>query len=313
VIAVIVVSWNVRDLLRACLQAALADIRSSALDAQVWVVDNASSDGSAAMVRAEFPDVRLLAAGDNLGFAAGNNRALRALGFANSKFKTKNSKLKILPDVLLLNPDTEVRPGALRTLVDFFAANPRAGVAGAQLCYGDGRFQHGAFAFPRLAQLALDLFPLPGPLARLYETRLNGRYPRAWYAAGRPFPIGHPLGAAMLVRGAAIAQAGLMDEGYHMYCEEIDWCLRLRAAGWPACCVPRALVVHHAGQSTRQVAAGSLANLWISRARLYARHYDRLTVALARVLVRARMGRLAARETRPEYRAAYARILEAWA
>lgn len=279
-IAVVIVSWNVRDLLAACLTSLYADLGRAGLEAQVWVVDNASVDGSPEMVRSQFPQVHLIANRYNLGFAAGNNQALREI-------LALSPSLEIGEDaVLLLNPDTEVQPGALAALVDWLETAPRAAVIGARLFYGDGSFQHSAFRFPRLMQIAFDLFPLP---PRLYESRLNGRYPRAWYDRGVPFEIDHPLGAAMLVRSAAIRQVGLLDEGFHMYCEEIDWCMRMRAAGWRIYCVPRAHILHHAAKSTGQIRTTSFVRLWRSRQRLYAKHYGPLTQALARALVLAGM------------------------
>ncbi|RME51071.1 MAG: glycosyltransferase family 2 protein [Caldilineae bacterium] len=279
--SILIVNWNVKALLRACLRSVQTALATDGLDAGVWVVDCASSDGSAAMVRSEFPAVHLIASDRNLGFAGGNNAALRALGFPGRAAGQPEG-------VLLLNPDTLVQPGALRAMFDFLTAHPDVGIVGARLTYGDGSFQHSAFAFPGLWQLAIELLPLPG---RLYESRLNGRYPRRLYAAGRPFPIDHPLGAAMLVRAEAIRQAGLLDEGYHMYVEEVDWAWRIKRAGWKAYCVPAAHIVHLGGQSTGQIRAESFRNLWRSRYRFYRTHYGPVRVALARWLVRWGMAR----------------------
>ena len=243
-LAVIVVSYKVRDLLRACLAATYASLaRAPELQAAVWVVDNASEDGSAELVASEFPQATLIARQDNVGFAGGNNLALRALGFGGGDAPR--------PDlVLLLNPDAEPLDDAIGQMASYLRAHPRAGGAGARLQYPDGTFQHGAFAFPGLLQLWFDLFP-PRP-RRLLDTRLNGRYPRSLYDAGQPFPIGFALGASLMVRCEAIEAAGLLDEGYFMYAEEVDWCWRIQRAGWPFFCVPRARVIHHGGASTRQ-------------------------------------------------------------
>jgi hypothetical protein len=289
-LAIIVVSYNVRELLRACLDATFASLAlSPEIDATVWVVDNASADGSAEMVAAEFPQLRLVASQVNLGFAGGNNLALRSLGFGEQddsgageqrssgedgqklhapRFTLHSSR----PDlVLLLNPDAEPSDDAIGQMAHFLLAHPEAGGAGAQLCYPDGRFQHGAFRFPGLIQLWFDLFP-PRP-RRLLDSRLNGRYPRVAYERGRPFPIDFALGAALMVRGAAIEATGLLDEGYFMYAEEVDWCWRIQRAGWPFSCVPSAVVIHHGGASTRQFRSQSFISLWRSRRRLYDRFY----------------------------------------
>jgi len=281
-LAIIIVNWNVRDLLAACLGTVQADLAGSSLSGQIWVVDNASTDGSVELVRRQFPNVRLIASDQNLGFAAGNNAALQAMGFPDEATTD-------LPEaVLLLNPDTEVHPGALQTLADFLRDTPNAGIAGARLVFGDGSFQHSVFDFPGLWQLAIELLPRPG---RLVESRLNGRYPPARYEPGRPFRVGHPLGAAMCVRREAIQQVGLLDERYHMYVEEIDWAWRIVSAGWAAYCVPAALVTHLGGQSTAQTRIASFVNLWTSRHRFYRKHYNPLKVWLAARIVRLGMRR----------------------
>ena len=276
-LVVLIVNWNVRDLLRDCLNSVFGDLATSDLEAEVWTVDNASHDGSPEMLRADFSQVCLLASQENLGFAGGNNLALRQLNATDPPRYT-----------LLLNPDTIVHPGALRTLVDFMEDHPGVGVAGARLFYGDGSFQHSAFGFPGLWQILFDLYPLPG---RLYPSRLNGRYPRQWYERGDPFPVDHPLGAAMLVRWHVIRQVGFFDQEFHMYCEEIDWCMRIKRNGWKIYCVPQAEITHYEGQSARQIRSESFANLWRSRRRLYDKHYNPVKNWLARYLVRAGMRR----------------------
>jgi N-acetylglucosaminyl-diphospho-decaprenol L-rhamnosyltransferase len=274
-LAVVIVSYNVRELLAACLNSLFADLAAAGLESGVWVVDNASADGSADMVRRQFPQVELIAGERNVGFAAGNNLALKAMGFGQGD--------ALLPrHVLLLNPDTEVRPGALAALVGFLDGNERAGACGAALVYPDGSFQHSAFAFPTLWQIFLDFFPLHG---RLLDSRLNGRYGRSHYRAGRPFPIDHPLGAALMARSATISGVGLMDERFFIYCEEIDWCMRVKKSGQAIYCVPGAVIVHHGGQSTGQFRQAMFVALWRSRYLLFEKHYSRAFRWLARRLV----------------------------
>jgi hypothetical protein len=300
-LTVVVVSWNVRELLASCLGSLSADLQRSGLKAAVWVVDNASADGTPEMVADAFPDVHLIARDENLGFAAGNNLALK----------------RILPElpaashesfVWLLNPDTEVQPGTTRALSSALEGDPTVGVAGTKLLYPDGSLQQSAFRFPGLLQLAFELFPMP---QRLYDTPLNGRYPRRLYEGERPFPIDHPLGASMMVREETIGAVGLMDEGYRMYCEEIDWCWRMREAGWRALCAPKAEVIHHAGQSTSQVPVRSFINLWTSRARLYTRHHGPLTWRLAQAMVHVGMRRRMA-EAKPAMAEACRDVIQVW-
>jgi N-acetylglucosaminyl-diphospho-decaprenol L-rhamnosyltransferase len=302
-LAIIIVTWNVRELALDCLESVFQELERGGLRGTVWVTDNASADGTAEAIRERFPEVRVLEPGENLGFAGGNNLALRQMGFPDGRDTP--------PAVLLLNPDTLVRPGALRELLTRGLARPDVGLAGARLVYGDGAFQHSAFGFPGLAQLIIDLFPVPG---RLYESRLNGRYPRALYAGKEPFEVDHPLGAAFLVRGEAIRGVGLMDEGYHLYCEEIDWAMRIHAAGWRAVCVPTAEIVHYEGQSTRQARPESIVRLWTARLRLYGRHYGPLRNRIARFVMRAGMRRVI-RQTEGSTRldeAARAALVEAY-
>jgi N-acetylglucosaminyl-diphospho-decaprenol L-rhamnosyltransferase len=276
-LAIIIVSWNVRGLLEACLTSVYESLRDSNLPGEVWVVDNASTDGSAELVRKRFPQARLIANDENLGFAAANNQALQAMGFTSAESHD-------LPRyVLLLNPDTEVLGDALAAMVRFLDENPRAGVAGAKLLYPDGSLQHSAFAFPTLAQALLDFFPLHH---RLLNSRLNGRYPRRLYERAEPFPIDHPLGAALMARGEAIQQVGLLDERFFIYCEEIDWCLRMKKAGWGVYCVPQAEVMHHEAESTRQVRGEMFAVLWKSRYLLFEKHYSRFYQWAVRCIVR---------------------------
>jgi GT2 family glycosyltransferase len=258
-LGVVIVSFNTRDLLAACLKSLLAEITDLNLTSEVWVVDNASTDASVAMMEADFPTVQVVDSGENLGFTVANNRVLERWyreGAEGPRW------------VLALNPDAELQPGALGSLIRALEAAPRAAVAGPSLHYADGRFQHAAFRFPGLIQTALDLFPIP----RWTDRPINGRYRPSAYAAGRPFAVDFVLGACLLVRGEAMAEVGILDPGYFMYCEEIDWCQRFRAAGWSVLLVPEARVLHHGGASSQQFRAKSLVWLWRSRRRYFSRH-----------------------------------------
>ncbi len=291
-LSIVIVSYNTRQLLKECLDSVYASLAESTLTSEVIVVDNASRDGSAAMVREHFPQVRLIANEENRGFAAANNQALRAIGYGTALLRRIGDTPHPPPSkyVMLLNPDTilrrnsaDVSGSALTTLVRFMDENPWAGACGARLLHSDGLFQHSAFAFPTLFQVFLDFFPIN---YRLTDSRLNGRYPRRLYQAGEPFPIDHPLGAALMVRREVIEQVGLLDERFFIYCEEIDWCLRIKAAGWSIWCVPEAEIVHHVAQSTGQFRDEMFVALWKSRYQLFEKHYSRLFQWMARRIVR---------------------------
>ncbi len=297
-LVVIIVSWNVRALLERCLSALAQELVRSGVDATTWVVDNASGDGSAEMVRARHPWAQLLTPGENLGFVRGNNLVLNQL-----------LRCGPLPDFIwLLNPDTEVKPGALTALLRLFEAQPRVGLVGPKLLNPDGTLQQSVFRFPGLLQPLFELNLLP---LRFYESRLNGRYPAADYTKTTPRRVDFPLGAAMLARGAAVAQVGPLDEGFFMYCEEVDWAWRLRKAGWETWLVPAAEVIHHGGASTGQARPQMLARLWESRARLYRLHRGPLTRVLVGALVRRHFARQQAAS--PEWAEAYRKIIAAWA
>lgn len=297
-LAIIIVSYQVRDLLRECLQSVFASLALSPhLAAEVWVVDNASSDDSAAMVAAEFPQAKLVPSGDNQGFAGGNNRVLRLLGFqpvadevpagGPLQLIAASRHQSALPrHVLLLNPDTAVHRDALAQMVAFLDGQPQYGGCGARLIYPDGSFQHSAFHFPGLAQIYFDFYPPPGRLNLLPDSRWNGRYSHRLYEAGEPFPVDFVLGAALMVRGEAIQTVGLLDEGYFMYCEEMDWQRRMQAAGWPMACVPAAVITHYGGASTSQFRGAMVEALWRSRLRYFERHHGPLFNRLAHGLVR---------------------------
>jgi len=280
-LGIVIVNWNVRDLLAACLDSVYLDLAqsSSELEAVVCVVDNASTDGSAAMLRQQFPRTLLIEA-DNRGMGAGNNRGLQTLQAQVNPFA-----------LLVLNPDTVVRPGALRHLVSFLRAHPRAGVAAPKLVNPDGSLQHTGFRFPGLTQAALDLFPPQGRLARLLNSPHNGRYAPARYAGGQPFAVDHTLGAAFAVRAEAAVEVGLFDETFHMYCEEIDWHWRLARSGWERWVVPAAEVIHYGGQSTAQIKIDSFRKLWTSRRRLYHRYHSPALNAVLSALVQTAMRR----------------------
>jgi len=276
-IGVVIVSFNTRELLRDC----LVSLRGCGLPLRVVVIENASCDGSAALVRQCFPDVELIELAENVGFAAGTNIGIRrVLSFENNP----NSKLDY---VLLLNPDTIIHPGAIEALAAFLDAHPRVGAVAPRLLNRDGTVQSAAFRFPTLPMTALDLFPpgeaLPG---RLYNSWWHGRYPHERLAEA-PFPIDHPLGACILTRPTVIEQIGELDEQFFMYSEEVDWCFRLRQAGWSIWQEPSARVTHIGGAATSQFRSKMLLVLYESRLRFFRKHYSRGFIRVHRAIVRA--------------------------
>lgn len=247
-LSVVVVTYNSAETIGAC----LASIPTDGVEAEVVVVDNASTDGTAALVGSGFPPVRLIANQINQGFGRGVN-----LGWRETR----------APYVLLLNPDTLIRPGAIQALLEFARAHPRAALVGPRILNPDGSLQHSCFRFPSLRMVLTGFFgliPLDDPR--------NGRYPVEEYA--HPHPVEHLLGACLLVRRAAADEVGLMDEAFYMYFEETDLCYRVQAAGWESWYTPAATVVHQGAHSTSREPERMSAEFYRGQARFYRKHYD---------------------------------------
>jgi GT2 family glycosyltransferase len=272
-LAIIIVSWNVRDLLRRCLRATEASLADSGIAYAIIVVDNASSDGTPDMLRAEFPRVKLLQPGRNLGFAGGNNLALRALGFSAQQQSLESGTDGLPQFVLLLNPDTEPIDAALPRLLDYLAAHPEIVAVGPQLRYPDDSVQSSRRRFP--AQLTF--FWESTPLERFWSANpWARRYHCADQSDAQIQTVDWLVGAALLVRGAAIARAGLLDEQFFMYSEELEWQYRLQQPGKERTrhssasivYLPDAVVIHHEGKSSEQVLTARHLNFQRSKLRL---------------------------------------------
>ncbi len=222
-IGVAIISYNTEALLRQCLQSAVADASGPML-----VVDNRSTDGSAELVRQDFPGVRLVVEDTNRGYGAAANRAVAELA---------------TPYVLLLNADTQVAPGTARALAAYFELHPRAAILGPRLVNPRGIYEPSAHRFPK-------------PLALLaQESGLRRWLNRNRRDEWRPRTVEWVLGAALAVRREAFDEIRGFDEGYFLYQEEVDLCHRLRAAGWEIHYTSVATVVHVGGASTSQRAA----------------------------------------------------------
>jgi N-acetylglucosaminyl-diphospho-decaprenol L-rhamnosyltransferase len=240
-IAVAIVNWNTRELLRTCLRGVLAEE-----PAKVVVADNGSQDGSVEMVRQDFPSVTLIVSPENPGYGAASNRAI---SHCEAEY------------VLLLNSDTELRPGALRTLRGYLEGHERVGVVGPRLLNPDGTLQESCFPFPR-------------PLLPLMKRRSGG------FSHDRPGPVPWVVGAALAIRRTAFQSVGGFDESYHMYFEEVDLCYRLRKAGWETHFVPDAGVVHVIGASTQQRRAETLLRTRLSSLEFFRRHHRGIPLAV---------------------------------
>lgn len=251
---VVIVSYRCRDLLAACLES--LERHPPARGLAVHVVDNASGDGTVEMVRSRFPSVQVHALSQNAGFSAANNLVLR---------ETAN------PFVLLLNPDTEVTPGALDAALAALEAQPEAGMLGVRLVRPDGTFDHAAKrAFPTPLS-ALAHFTGVGRRERSGSTLAAYRMPDLDIEASGD--VDAVNGAFMLVRRSAMDEVGLLDEGYWLYMEDLDWCARFAERGWRVRYEGGPVVVHHkSGSSGTRRAVRQEVAFHRGMGRFYRRH-----------------------------------------
>ncbi|MDQ3813864.1 MAG: glycosyltransferase family 2 protein [Armatimonadota bacterium] len=254
-ISVLIVNWNTRDYLRAC----LFSLRPACagLEQEIIVVDNDSHDGSAAMVRAEFPEVRLLANSHNAGYAAGNNQAYAV---AHGEY------------LWLLNPDTEILDDAPRRLLNFLLADEKRGaVASALIDARTGRIQRSCRTFPTPAALWAEA---SGLARRFPRSRRFGFYRMGWWRYHDAGEIEQPMASSLLLRRTAIEDAGgLFDEQFPIFFNDVDLCWRLKAAGWQIWYLPEARVLHHGGASTSQLKPEMIAASHQALRRFYEKHY----------------------------------------
>ncbi len=251
---VIIVSFNTRELLVDCLRSVLKE--TCGLDAEIQVVDNASSDGSPESVEREFPQVHLVRNEENQGFGRANNQAIR-----------KATALY----VLLLNPDARLTGGSLSTLVEHLQGHPEVGVVGPKIIYPDGRPQPSVFSFPHLL-LDLGLLRLPGVR----------HWSRFSTSPGSVREVDWMLGAALLCRGDLLRRLGGFDERFFMFGEEKDLQYRMARLGVRRVFVPSAVVVHHKAQAVQQDPVGNSAELYRAMALFLSIHRSRLTSAVYR-------------------------------
>jgi GT2 family glycosyltransferase len=255
-VSVIVVSYNTREILHGCLEAVQ---QSTNVTAEVFVVDNHSTDGSADMVARDFPDVFLIRNSENRGFAAANNVAMSRAG---GRF------------VLLLNPDTVVRPEAIGTLAGFLASHSDVGICGPLVLNPNGSFQSCGYLYPTL-------------LSEIRQSKNLGKLLRV--VVGPPPELGPRVaptdaewvdGCCLMIRREVIDAIGPLDEQFFMYAEELDWCFNAKRRGWRIVAHPGTSIIHYGGQSSAQVAERSLALLVETRLRFYRKNIGLGTAGL---------------------------------
>ena len=232
-LSIITVNWKVKDLLEKCLRSVYEQTKD--ISFEVFVVDNDSGDGSVEMVREKFPQVSLTASNDNLGFAKGNNIAV------------KDAKGRY---ILLLNPDTEILDNAIGKMVKFMDNHPGCGIAGCKLLNPDLTLQPSVRHFPTFLSQALillklhHLFPHSAPMRH---------YLAEDFDYTKTQPADQVMGAFFMIRKKVIEKIGLLDEKFWIWFEEVDYCKRTKEAGFKILYTPEAKIIHYYGQSFKQV------------------------------------------------------------
>jgi len=263
-LSIIIVSWNVADLLAACLDSILANPPS--LSIEIIVVDSDSSDSSVVMIREKYPTVKLLPQSENLGYTRCNNVGLKA---ASGRY------------LMLLNPDTEIIGDALSSMIAYLDVHPEVGIIGPHTLNSDGRTQLTKRRFPTLA---LAFFESTW-LQDFAPKKLMDRY----YAADVPYEdvaeVDWVQGSALMARQVVYEQIGGLDEGYFMFSEELDWCKRAKDAGWQVVYMGTAQIIHHGGKSTDQIAARKHIYFHQSKLRYFRKYHGWLVAQILRIFL----------------------------
>lgn len=258
-ISFVIVNLNTRDLLRQCLKSISSTVQG--IEYEIFVVDNGSSDGSAAMVRAEFPSVYLIENEENKGFAAANNQAFHLM---HGRY------------AFLLNSDAYLTEGAVSKLFQFMETHPEVAMCCGQLLNEDGSKQRSFASFPSI----LTLLSNESVLEFLFPSRFPGK--RENYK--NPLEVDSCIGAAVMVRKEAIDEVGGLDERYFFFFEETDWAFAMRRAGWKIYYVPDAFIYHFQGRSIGD-AMGPRLEYYRSRYKYFEKWYPRPYYLAVRVLI----------------------------
>lgn len=263
-VGIVILNWNTRDLLRRCLQTVFAS--TGALTFTVVVVDNASTDGSADMVRAEFPQATVIASEINGGYSYGNNLGLRHLGYhAAGRVDADAPRY-----ALLLNPDTEVPPDALDSMTRYMDGDPTIGAAGPRLVLPNGTLDKAcrrSFPTPMVS-----LYHFMG-LGKLFPNSPRfARYNMTYVPEDQALEVDSVVGAYMQVRREAVQAVGLLDEAFFMYGEDIDWAYRIKNAGWRVMYQPHVEVKHVKRAASRQSQRAQF-EFWRAMLIFYRKHY----------------------------------------
>jgi N-acetylglucosaminyl-diphospho-decaprenol L-rhamnosyltransferase len=276
-LGIVIVNWNTQAYLQRCLETVYASVGDFSY--RVVVVDNGSTDGSVETVAEAFPQADLISGQGNVGYPAGNNLGLRALGYADGPDQPSAGTPRY---ALLLNPDTELPPDALQRMLDFMDSHPEVGMAGPKLVLPDGSLDLACRRSEPTLEVAF--WRLIG-FSRLFKrSRRFARYNLTFLDEDETAEVDSVVGAFMMVRSEAIAPVGLLDESFFMYGEDLDWAKRIKEAGWKVVYYPAVQVKHVKRAASRQSKRARLEFVrafWI----FYEKHYRAQTRPLAHLLV----------------------------
>jgi hypothetical protein len=272
-VGIVIVNYKTRELLMRCLETVFANVGCTY---RVCVVDNHSGDGSLERVASDFPQVHLIANEVNVGYPSANNQGLRWFGYSDGCFDRAPRY------ALLLNADTELPPDALRRMVAFADDRPAIGVVGPKLVRPDGTLDQACRrSFP---SPAVSFYRMSG-LARIFpQSRLFGQYNLTYLDEDETSEVDSVVGAFMLVRREAIQSAGLLDEAFFMYGEDLDWAYRIQSSGWKIFYYPEVQVLHVKRASSRQNPRAQV-EFWRSMEIFYRKHYAAQTHSILHWLI----------------------------
>ncbi|GAC1534234.1 MAG: glycosyltransferase family 2 protein [Herpetosiphon sp.] len=274
----VILNYNRADLLKSCLASIIESVEAAPLptELRIWVVDNASTDGSTQLVQQHFPQVDLIVNDHNAGFAAGNNLVL--------------CQLIDLPEmlgqhdhVMLLNNDTRLVPGTLNQLLTFLESHPDVGAVGPKVLLPDNSLDlacRRSFPTP-----SVSFFRIIG-LSRLFPSSpILGRYNMTFLPVDQQTDVDAVVGAAMLVRGTVLREVGPLDEAFWMYGEDLDWCFRIKSFGWRIVYLPRAVVFHHKRATSTRNAQATIRAFYDAMRVFHRKHYASTTVTPINLLI----------------------------
>lgn len=254
-LSIIIVNWNTSKLLETCLESIYRN--PPAFNFEVVVVDNASSDFNPKEMAEKFKQTVFIVNSENLGYAEGNNQAIKAVSGDY---------------VLLLNPDTEVKNDALTVLVEFMEAHPEAAAAGCRLVRPDGTIDRSCRGFPEPGPVAAEFFGL----SRLFpNSRKLGAYRMTWFDYNEEVSVDQPMGSCLILNRKTINEIGVFDQDFPIFFNEVDWCYRAKQARWQIYFTPSAEIIHHGGGSTKQVRREMRRESHRSLIRFYRKHYKK--------------------------------------